>query len=108
MPYTVEYFHVRVKAKNESWPGGMLGGYARTLELLVEFGPELQMLHSRALGGGLFELRINAGVGSGRAFYCFMPGRRVVVLHAVVESTRRTPAHDLRVARARMKEVLRG
>jgi phage-related protein len=108
MPYSVEYFHVRVKAEIESWPVGMLGGYARTLELLMEFGPELRMPHSRTLGNGLFELRVSGREGSGRAFYCFMPGRRVVVLYALVKSTRRTPARDLRVARARMKEALRG
>lgn len=108
MSYTVEYFHVRVKAEIESWPVGMLGGYARTLELLMDFGPELRMPHSRALGDGLFELRVSGREGNGRAFYCFMPGRRVVVLHAMMKSTRRTPAHDLRVARARMKGVPRG
>ena len=57
MPYTIEYFHPRVRAEIEDWPVGILAYYARIVELLVEFGPNLRMPHSRALGGGLFELR---------------------------------------------------
>lgn len=52
--YTIEYFHSRVKAEIESWPDGILADYARLVELLMEFGPNLRMPHSRAMGGGLF------------------------------------------------------
>ena len=55
--YTIEYFHPRVKAEIERWPDGVLAAFARIVELLMEFGPNLRMPHSRALGGGLFELR---------------------------------------------------
>jgi len=108
MSYAVEYFHVRVRAAVESWPVGLLPDYARMLELLREFGPELRMPHSRALGEGLFELRVRGREGIGRAFHCFLPGQRVVILHALVKSTRTTPARDLRIARSRFEEVLHG
>jgi hypothetical protein len=51
MKYAVEYFHPRVKAEIESWPDGILADFARMVELLMEFGPNLRMPHSRALGG---------------------------------------------------------
>jgi hypothetical protein len=54
--YRIEYFHPRVKAEIENWPDGILADFARVLELLMEFGPNLRMPHSRAMGGGLFEL----------------------------------------------------
>jgi len=108
MSYKVAYFDARVRGTIESWPVGLLAGFARTLELLMEFGPALRMPHSRALGGGLFELRFSGREGSGRAFYCYAPGEKVIILHAMAKSTRATPARDLRVARARMKEVSRG
>ena len=54
--YTAEYFHPRVKAEIESWPDGILADYARLVELLMEFGPNLRMPHSRAMGGGLLNL----------------------------------------------------
>jgi phage-related protein len=108
MLYSVEYFNSRVKAEIESWPDGILADYARLVELLMEFGPGLRMPHSRALGGGLFELRPRGREGIGRTFYCFAIGQCVVILHAFVKKTRDTPEHELDIARKRMKEVLHG
>jgi len=105
MNYTVEYFHLRVKAEIESWPDGILADYARLVELLMEFGPNLRMPHSRAIGCGLFELRPRVREGIGRAFYCFVVGHRVVILHAFVKKTQETPEQELRIVRKRMKEV---
>jgi phage-related protein len=108
MPYAIEYFNMRVKTEIESWPDGVLADYARLVELLMEFGPDMRMPHSRAMGAGLFELRPRGREGVGRAFYCFAIGQRVVILHAFVKKTRETPEHDLQIARKRMKEVLHG
>jgi phage-related protein len=107
-PYSVEYFNERVLAAIEHWPVGVIADYSRLVELLMEFGPDLRMPHSRALGGGLFELRPRGPEGIGRALYCCLVGRRVVVLHAFVKKTRSTPERDLRIARHRMKEVRDG
>ena len=108
MSYSVEYFNPRVKAEIESWPDGILADYARLVELLMEFGPDLRMPHSRALGGGLFELRPRGREGIGRTFYCFVIGQRVVILHAFVKKTRDTPEQNLKIARKRRKEVIHG
>ena len=108
MPYEIEYFHPRVLAEIEKWPIGILADYSRLIELLMEFGPDLSMPHSRALGGGLFELRPHGREGLGRTLYCFVIGQRVVILHAFVKKTRATPERDLRIARSRMREVRNG
>jgi phage-related protein len=108
MNYTIEYFHARVKAEIENWPDGILADFARIVELLMEFGPNLHMPHSRALGGGLFELRPRGREGIGRAFYCFVSRRRVVILHAFVKKTQDIPELELKIARKRMKEVQNG
>jgi phage-related protein len=108
MPYSVEYFHPRVRDEIEGWPAGVLADYARLIELLIEFGPDLRMPHSRAMGGGLFELRPRGGEGAGRAFYCYVTGQRITVLHAFMKKTRVTPPRDLTIARKRMKEVRDG
>jgi phage-related protein len=105
MPYSVEYFHPRVRDEIEGWPVGILADYARLVELLIEFGPDLRMPHSRAMGGGLFELRPRGREGMGRALYCYVSGQRVIVLHAFVKKAQTTPERDLSVARKRMKEV---
>lgn len=108
MPYSVDYFNARVRNEIDQWPVGVLADYARRVELLIEFGPDLRMPHSRAMGDGLFELRPRGREGIGRAVYCFVVGERVVVLHAFVKKTQATPERELKLARKRMKEVRGG
>ena len=40
--------------------------------------------------------------------YCFLVGRRVVVLHAFIKKSQQTPEHELKIARKRMKEIRNG
>lgn len=105
MPYSIEHFHPKVKKEIESWPVGILADYARRVDLLIEFGPSLRMPHSRAMGGGIFELRPRGREGIGRAFYCFVVGQKVIILHAFVKKTQETPEHELKIARKRLKEM---
>ena len=108
MAYAVEYFHPRVLVAIESWPVDVLADYAKLVELLAEHGPNLRMPHSRSLGEGLFELRPRGRSGIGRAMYCFVVGKRVVVVHAFIKKTQQTQDHDLKLARKRVKELLNG
>jgi len=108
MLYAIEYFHERVRTEIESWPDGILADYARIVELLMEFGPNLRMPHSGAMGGGLFELRPRGREGIGRALNCFALHHRVVILHAFIKKTQETPDQEIKLARKRMKEVLNG
>lgn len=108
MKYAIEYFHVRVKNDIENWPDGILADYARLLELLMEFGPNLRMPHSRPMGDGLFELRPRGRAGIGRTLYCYVNGQRIMILHAFVKKTQETPEKELCLARKRMKEVRNG
>lgn len=108
MVFCVEYFHPRVLAEIESWPVDVLADYARIVELLVEHGPNLKLPYSRAFGDGLFELRPRGRSGIGRTFYCFLVGKRVVILHAVIKKSQKTPEHEIKLARKRLKEILNG
>lgn len=108
MRYELEYFHPRVLAEIEAWPVDVLADYARLVELLAEYGPNLRLPHSRAMGEGLFELRPHGKSGIGRAFYCFLVGKRVVVVHAFVKKSQQTPDKELKIARRRVKELQHG
>ena len=108
MPFEITYFHERVLSEIQSWPVDVLADYARLIELLTEHDPSLRLPHSRAFGDGLFELRPRGRSGIGRAFYCFLDGKRVVVLHAFVKKSRQTPDSELKLARKRLKEVQHG
>lgn len=68
----------------------------------------LWLPHSRAFGDGFFELRPRGREGIGRAFYCFLVGKRVIVLHAFIKKPQQTPDSELKLARKRLKEVKHG
>jgi phage-related protein len=106
--YQIDYFHERVRSEIQGWPVDVLADYARLVELLAEYGPSLRLPHSRAFGDGLFELRPRGRTGIGRAFYCYLVGKRVVVLHAFIKKSQQTPDSELKLARKRLKEVQHG
>lgn len=63
---------------------------AALILLLRERGHELKLPHSRALGGGLFELRdVRTGV---RLFYLFLPGNTAVLLDGMSKKRYDIPA----------------
>jgi phage-related protein len=84
---------------------GIRAAYARLTELLEEFGLDLRMPHSRAMGGGLYELRPRGREGIARVFYCTLVGQRILILHSFIKKTRGTPTRELALARRRQREV---
>ena len=103
--YTFAYFNIAVQDGVQGWPDGLRARYFALTVRMAEHGPDLGMPHTRALGGGLFEIRAKGREGIGRAFYCALVGRRIVILHQFIKKSRKTPARELRIARARMKEI---
>ena len=82
-----------------------MADYARLVELLAQHGPRLRLPNSKAFGDGLFELRPRGRSGIGRAFYCFLLERRIVVVHAFIKKSQETPDKELKLARKRVKEL---
>jgi len=72
---------------------------------MEHYGPDLGMPHTKAMGDGLFELRLKAGEGIARVSYCTLVGKRIVMLHQFIKKTDRTPAKELNIARMRKKEI---
>lgn len=68
--YTIAYFNSAVQDGVQSWPDGLRARYFALAVRMAEHGPDLGMPHTRALGGGLFEIRAKSREGIGRAFYC--------------------------------------
>ena len=86
-------------------PAGFVARFLRYAERMEVYGPDLGMPHTRAMGDGLFELRLKAAEGIARVFYCTLVWRRIVMLHQFVKKSEKTPRKELEVARKRMKEV---
>jgi phage-related protein len=78
---------------------------AAYLEMLAREGNALRFPQSRPLGDGIFELRIPVPDGALRLLYCFLPGRRAIVLHGFAKKKQKTPPEDLALARARKADV---
>jgi phage-related protein len=71
----------------------------------VEFSWPIGMPLCRSLGGGLWEVRCNLTQARiARVLFCIGQGR-MVLLHAFVKKTRKTPTSDLALAVRRMKEI---
>jgi phage-related protein len=85
-------------------PAGFVARFLHYAERMETYGPDLGMPHTRAMGEGLFELRIKAAEGIARVFYCTVVNRRIVMLHHFVKKTDKTPRRELATALRRMRE----
>jgi len=103
--WSVTFYSERVESDILDLAPGFVARFIRYAERMEAFGPDLGMPHTRAMGGGLFELRIKGAEGIARVFYCTVVDRRIVILHQFVKKTDRTPHKELEIARRRMKEV---
>jgi phage-related protein len=103
--WSISYYSERVRLEVYALPNSIRADYWRLAGLLENHGADLRLPHSKAMGGGLFELRPHGDEGIGRVFYCMRVGREIVVLHSFVKKTQRTPRHELKIARKRMREI---
>lgn len=103
--WTVSFYSDRLEADILALPAGLVARFIRYAERMEEFGPDLGMPHTRAMGEGLFELRLKASEGIARLFYSTLVNHRIVFLHQFVKKTDKTPPKELALARRRMKEV---
>lgn len=105
MSWKVLFYGAALEEEILGLPAGFLARFLRYAERMEIFGPDLGMPHTRAMGGGLFELRLKAVEGIARVFYCTVVDRRIVMLHQFVKKSEKTPRKELDIAHQRMKEV---
>lgn len=103
--FSILYYNQSVENDVEDFPPGIKKRYFNLTDRMIEHGPNLGEPHTKALGSGLFEIRAKSGEGIGRAFYCTIIDKKIVVLHAFIKKSQKTPKNDLDIARKRMKEV---
>ena len=72
---------------------------------MLQYGPNLGMPYTRALGEELFEIRARGKEGIARIFYCTAVRGRITILHGFVKKTDKTPRRELATARRRLREV---
>ena len=106
--YRIHYFNIRLQNEVDAWPEDILASYRAITERMIEFGADLGLPHTRAMGAGLFEIRAHGREGIGRALFCTLVQKQIVILHVFIKKTPKTPAADLLLARKRLKEVKNG
>ncbi len=104
MSWTITYYSDSIQEDILAMSAGFLARYLRYTERMEVYGPDLGMPHTRAMGDGLFELRLKSQEGIARVFYCTLIGRKIVMLHQFVKKTDKTPPRELETAWRRMKE----
>ena len=105
MEWKIRYYSDDLQHAIMTFPAGIQARYIHLTQRMLTFGPNLGMPHSRAMGQGLFELRLKSKEGIGRVFYGNLPGRRIMMLHAFVKKSAKPPDKEMKVARGRWKEV---
>lgn len=106
MSWNVTFHSRRVEDEILALSAGFVARFLKYAERMEIYGPDLGMPHTKAMGGGLFELRIKSAEGIARVFYCTVVDKRIVFLHQFVKKTDKTPAKELQIARRRLKEII--
>jgi phage-related protein len=107
MEYSIEYLSEQVQREIQALPPTLAARYIVLTRRMTAVGPNLGEPHTKAMGGGLFELRLRGAEGIARVFYCTVVGRRIVMLHGFVKKTGPTPQRVLELVMMRMKEFRR-
>ena len=76
------------------------------IQLLQERGVLLGMPYVRHLEGKLWELRVRTRGATYRLIYFTFTGRRIILLHAFVKKTKKTPTRELETAKRRLADFL--
>jgi phage-related protein len=106
MTGTVETLGAIVDAEIAALPKDMQASFLRLAERIEAVGLErIGLPHVKHLQETLWEMRFGGRDGIARAVYVTAAGRRVIVVHAFVKKTQKTPRAALELARRRLKEI---
>jgi phage-related protein len=107
MKWQILYYNSKLEQKILKLPDGLLAGYLRLTDLLLEFGSNLGLPHTKSMGNGLFELRVKSKEGIARVFFCTKVGMKIIMLHFFIKKSQKTPKKEIQIAVSRMNEVVK-
>ena len=110
MAWTIETLNETVDAELAGLPADLRAKFVRISELLEVFGPQqVHEPHVKYIGDisfPLWEMRLSGKTGIARALYVTQVRERIVVLHAFVKKTQKTPTSAIAMARRRYRQLL--
>lgn len=108
LPLKVAHFHPGAIDALRAFPEDIRRAFGKAIYDL-QSGHTLSMPLSRpmpSLGAGAAELRIRDSSGIYRAFYVVKVADVILVFHAFVKKTQKTPEVELALGKKRLKEML--
>jgi phage-related protein len=107
-PVKVARFHPAARDALRTFPMDVRRAFGKAIYDL-QLGHVLSMPISRAIpdvGSGVAEIRIQDTAGAYRAFYVTRIADAIVVFHAFMKKTRKTPEREIQLGKKRLKEML--
>lgn len=95
--------HPLAETELSNMPNDMKGRFIHIGELLDTFGiDKVGMPHIRPIENKLWEMRFSGRDGIGRAIYIAQNGRELLVLHAFIKKSQKTPRKNINIALSRI------
>lgn len=105
MKWKIDYYNQSVIDDAQELPPTIKAKFEAILDKIEEYGADLGLPFTRAMGKGLFEIRAKGQAGIARGFFCTISKKTIVILHIFVKKTEDTPKRELDLAKKRMREV---
>lgn len=106
MKWKVITLNKEVDAELDKLDATFKAKFLHIAEMLENFGPEhVKEPYCKPLGNKLWEIRMKGRRGIARAIYVTVKNRKIVVLHAFVKKTQKTPRKAIAMALNRLKEI---
>ena len=104
--WRVDVLNDRVAAEIAALPEDIRAHLAHIIDMMEAVGPQrMREPHVKPLRDKLWEMRMKGRDGIARAIYLTAAGRRIVILHAFMKKTQKTPPQAIRLALQRAKEL---
>ena len=106
MKWRVEILNQTVLEELDALPPDMRAKLDHIVRMIEELGlHQVGEPYIKPLRDKLWEMRIRGRDRIARAIYVTVKERRIVILHAFIKKTPKTPATAIRTALSRMKEL---
>lgn len=105
MKWKITYYNKAVRAIADALHLSIKAKFEAIMDKMCEYGPDLGLPFTKAMGKGLFEIRAKGHAGIARGFFCIVSKNVIVMLHVFIKKTESTPKKELELAIKRMKEV---
>lgn len=105
MDWKISYYNQVVQKETQLLPKSIRAKFIAILDKMLEYGPDLGLPFTKAMGKGLFEIRAKGQEGIARGMFCTISNNTILILHVFIKKTEATPKKELDLAIKRMKEV---